>query len=142
VTEFLVKCLTIPQENIIIRASSEYPDLLDAIDTGYDSINIEKDSKPLQYYKNKYGMAEIVGRNFNFSLRHKNTQIFNDIGNVIVIEDNKKKYGVEVALGAITIMSDNEWAISYGSYIRDIYCVTYNKGEWRIIHKTKRLYYV
>lgn len=82
--------MAIPQENIIIRASSEYQDLLDAIDTRHDSINIEKDSKPLQYYKHKYGMGEIVGRNFNFSLRHKNTQIFNDIGNVIVIEDNKK----------------------------------------------------
>ena len=43
-------------------------------------------------------MGEIVGRNFNFTLRQEGTENFNDIGNYIIIEDGKRQRGIELAL--------------------------------------------
>jgi hypothetical protein len=37
-------------------------------------------------------MGEIVGRNFNFVLREKKSEKFNDIGNYIFIENGEEKY--------------------------------------------------
>ena len=47
----------------------------------------------------------IYGRNFNIAIRDPNGRAYKDIGNIIVIEDYKTKYGVEAAFGESNTVS-------------------------------------
>lgn len=104
--EFLTKGLAIPFENIQIQVSSKDADLISLLETTGSPLVIVKDEKPEKYYTHKYWMWEIVWRNFNFTLREKESDKFNDIWNFIIIENGEKKYWIELALGVSVIMKE------------------------------------
>lgn len=103
---FLLKTLNIPLNNIKIQINSEDLDLkelLESVSCPIEQIENEKEDK---YYTHKYWMWKIVGRNFNFVLREKWTDNFNDIWNFIIIEDEEWKYWIELALWTSVIMKE------------------------------------
>ncbi|EKD66639.1 MAG: hypothetical protein ACD_49C00026G0014 [uncultured bacterium (gcode 4)] len=109
ILDYLINWLQIPLENILIRISSEDQDLLQALQLLWYKWKIEFDSKPKGYYRHKLWLWEITWRNFNIALRHWNDDIFNDIWNIILIEDNKKIYTTEIALWLNTILLELYW---------------------------------
>lgn len=104
VSDFLEKKLLIAPENILIRISSTDSDLLDATKEHYGESRMEVDSKKIEYYRHKIGMEGIRGRNFNIALRNPDTEGFADIGNIIILEKDEKRLGIEIALGTSTIL--------------------------------------
>lgn len=106
ILDFLTKKLDIQPENIKIYVSSEDKDLINVV-RGYahfSSKNIEIDTKNKNYYRHKYGLDHVKGRNFNIALKNDDRSGFSDIGNVIIIEKSEKKLCVEVALGLTVIL--------------------------------------
>jgi hypothetical protein len=104
--EFLLKTLNIPLDNIRIQINSKDKDLrelLDSVNCPIEQIENEKDDV---YYTHRYWMWKIVGRNFNFVLREKWTDNFNDIWNFIIIEDDEWEYWIELALWTSVIMKE------------------------------------
>lgn len=69
--EYLLVKLRIPLDNVAIRISSEDRDLVGLLDRVECPIRRIFDDKPAVYYAHKYGMGEIVGRNFNYVLRQE-----------------------------------------------------------------------
>ena len=105
VWEFLNKKLNIPKNDIKVRVSSTDLDLLKFWKGLDEGPIIEIDSKDLSYYKHKYGLEHINGRNLNFALRQNGSNQFKDIGNLIVIERNgNERIAVELAFGVSTII--------------------------------------
>lgn len=102
--DFLEKKLHTAPENIIIRISSVDKDLLDAIKERYGENRTEIDSRKIEYYRHKIGMQGVWGRNFNIALKNPDAEGFSDIGNVIILENNQKRLGIEIALGTSTIL--------------------------------------
>lgn len=103
--DYLLNYLGIPCKDIVIRINSSDSDLVKSIDKVSRDIIRQYDSFPDKYYKHKYGLEKekIRGRNFNIGVRKKNTDIFLDIGNIIVMENDLEKLAVELALGNCTI---------------------------------------
>lgn len=104
--DFLCTYEDIKDLDLLIRISSLDTDLLSSVEKLDRDINIEVDSKPQSYYRHKYGLDNlgIYGRNFNIAVRDTSDGIYKDIGNIIVIESDTKKYGVEFAFGANAIL--------------------------------------
>jgi hypothetical protein len=101
--DFLENKLFIKPENILTRISSSDRDLMDAVKP-YGEDRVEIDSRNLEYYRHKIGMQGIGGRNFNIALKDPNSEEFSDIGNIIILEDEQKRLGIEIALGTSTIL--------------------------------------
>lgn len=103
--DYLINYLKISYEDIIIRINSKDNDLLDAVKKVDSKIVREYDAFEEKYYKHKYGLEaeKITGRNFNIGIRKKGTEMFLDIGNIIVMENEDEKLAVELALGNCTI---------------------------------------
>ncbi len=106
---YLLDWLKIPLDNILVRISSKDKDLLDGLNSLWYNIKYEIDSKYENYYKHKLGLWNITGRNFNIALRHWNSNVFNDVWNVIVIEDENRIYTTEIALWFNTILMQLYW---------------------------------
>lgn len=104
VFQFLENTQGIKKDNIRIRVSSQDEDLMSACSSQYLSDNIEVDTQQPQYYRHQIGVEGVWGRNFNIALRNPSGEGFSDVGNIILIENAEKKLGVEVALGASTIL--------------------------------------
>ena len=102
--DFFEKRLGISPENILIRISSLDEDLMDACKERYDENVLEIDSRKPEYYRHKIGMEGVRGRNFNIALRNIDEDGFDDIGNIIILEDAEKQLGVEIALGSTAIL--------------------------------------
>ncbi|NDV96420.1 hypothetical protein D0T84_16080 [Dysgonomonas sp. 521] len=105
VFDYLTKYLKIPFDDIRLRINSEDIDLIDSIKQLDRRVIREYNTFGDKYYKHKYGLdiEQIKGRNFNIGIRKKGTDLFLDIGNVIVIENDIEKIAVEVALGNCTL---------------------------------------
>lgn len=119
--ELLTKYFKIDINDINININKKDGDLFNAIKMtalGHNQILFNK--KPDKYYTHKYGIEEVSGRNFNFSIRNCRTGEFNDIGNIIIIESSSgEKLGVELALGDTTIIKQK-----YGlNHVLDAYCL-------------------
>jgi hypothetical protein len=99
---FLNKILNISPENILIRINSSDDDLVNACSQYYDIF--EKDTMPNEYYRHKIGLENVHGRNCNIALKNPNDDNFSDIGNIIVLENGKKKIGIETALGSTVML--------------------------------------
>ncbi len=104
VAQFLEDTQGIKKDNIRIRISSQDEDLMPACVQYFLPENIEVDTQQPQYYRHKIGVDGVWGRNFNIALRNPSGEGFSDVGNIILIENAEKKLGVEVALGASTIL--------------------------------------
>lgn len=103
--DYLIEYLKIPYEDIVIRINSKDKDLIDSIKSIDKRIIREYDTFGEKYYKHKYGLEaeKITGRNFNIGVRKKGTDMFLDIGNIIVMENEEEPLAVELALGNCTI---------------------------------------
>lgn len=99
---FLVDELKISPQNILIRINSKDSDLLDACE--YCGFLTEIDSKNPEYYQHKIGLQGIWGRSCNIALKNTFDNDFSDVGNIIVIENEVKKLGIEIALGSTMIL--------------------------------------
>lgn len=104
--DFLLKTLQIPLDNIKIQINSKDLDLKELLNSIKCPIEQIEDEKENIYYTHKYWMWNIVGRNFNFVLRDKKGDNFNDIWNFIIIEDWEWKYWIELALWTSVIMKE------------------------------------
>ncbi len=102
--EFFQKKLNINVALLKVRVSSTDNDLLQVCQEVFPEETIEKDSKPLPYYRHKIGMENVAGRNFNIALKNCEDDEFNDIGNIIILEKGDKQVGVELAFGVSTIL--------------------------------------
>lgn len=102
--DFFIDYEKIDKSDLLVRINSYDTDLLEAL--GDNCINIELDSMPPSYYKHKYGLTSqgIYGRNFNIAIKDYKDGLYKDVGNIIVIESDEKKYGVEFAIGANAII--------------------------------------
>jgi len=107
--KYLTQWLNIPLDNILIRMSSEDTDLLEALKTSWYNWNIEFDSRSKNYYRHKLWLWNIIWRNFNIALRHWDSKTFNDVWNIILIEDENKAYTTEIALWFNTILMELYW---------------------------------
>lgn len=103
-TGFLTKSLAVAPEDIALRVYSRDTDLVSAVEEAFPGSTIETDSQPDKYYRHQIGVEGVWGRNFNLALRNANGKGFSDVGNIILIENVEEKLGVELALGATTIL--------------------------------------
>jgi hypothetical protein len=102
ISDFLRKELKISSENILIRANSFDDDLMCACNHCCESTEIN--SRQPEYYRHKMGIEGIWGRNCNIALKNSIGNGFSDIGNIIVIEREAEKIGIEIALGSTVIL--------------------------------------
>lgn len=101
--DFFEKRIGISMKNMLIRVSSSDVDLLNACAQRCKDI-LEIESRKPEYYRHKIGMEGVRGRNFNIALRNSDGNGFADVGNIILLEDDAKQLGVEIALGAAMIL--------------------------------------
>lgn len=101
--EYLLSVVKIPRENLTLRVNKEDTDLYNLADK-YRSLDIGYDdsSMPEKYYRHKLGVEGVWGRNFNYAINANGT--LHDIGNLIILENAEKQFGVELALGTSTIL--------------------------------------
>lgn len=101
VAKFLLD-LGLDKNDIRIRVSSSDVDLMQV--SKRTEIRREVDIMPQTYYRHKFGLDNILGRNFNIALRKRETAAFADVGNIIVIERDRIPIAIELALGTSTIL--------------------------------------
>lgn len=95
-------------EDIKVRIQSIDEDLMETSSKVFPASSFEMDTKPEKYYRHKLGIEGVWGRNYNIAIREGKTDTFNDIGNVIVLENKDKKLGIEIALGTSTILKTSK----------------------------------
>ncbi|EKE18542.1 MAG: hypothetical protein ACD_9C00301G0004 [uncultured bacterium] len=96
--------LKIKDDDIRILINSSDTDLLDAIPERFNRNHLEIDTHEEKYYRHKFGIDGVWGRNFNIAIRDKGTDKFSDVANIIMIETEDEKLGIEFALGATTTL--------------------------------------
>ena len=103
--EYLLNVVKIPPENLVLRINRNDSDLTSlALEFSNLGIGYDNTSMPEQYYRHKFGVDGVLGKNFNYAI--KKDGVLYDIGNFISIENNQKKLGVELALGTSTILKN------------------------------------
>lgn len=103
--DYLTNKLGIRTSDVRIRINSQDDDLVNSVKQIDSDILREVDNFSKNYYRHKYGnnVGGILGRNFNICIRKKGTDIFADIGNVVVMEVNDKKHAIEMGFGNQTL---------------------------------------
>lgn len=106
VFDFITKYLSIPACDVMIRINKQDKDLMDAISAVDNDVKREYNTREDVYYRHKYGLQNlgIYGRNFNIALKDVSDGEYKDIGNIIIIENATKKYGVEFGFGSCTFV--------------------------------------
>lgn len=102
--EFIRNQWNISPEDIKIRISAQDEDLMDLARGMFPDDVFEVDTMPTKYYRHKLGIDGVWGRNFNLALRDYGKNTFSDIGNVIILENEDKQLGIEIALGSSTVL--------------------------------------
>lgn len=120
IADFLTSSLGVSPENIAIRVNSKDVDLAEAAKRAFPGSTHEVDTQPDKYYQHQIGIEGVWGRNFNLALRNAKEEGFSDVGNIILIEQADKKLGVELALGATTILKQ----VYNVEHVNDFYPVT------------------
>lgn len=100
--QYLYDSLGLNEGEVRVNVYSKDKDLLAAAKSILPVGLIDLDTKPYEYYRHVYGIEGVTGRNFNFVVHNQLTGKYDDIGNMIVIEEGAKKIGVELALGDTT----------------------------------------
>ena len=98
---FLINKLNLSKDDIMIRINCNDTDLMGIVKNVRDMCNVEMNTREEKYYKHRYGLDEygIYGRNFNIALKDKKACEYKDNGNIIIIENQNKKFGIECAIG-------------------------------------------
>jgi hypothetical protein len=95
-------------DNMKIRISKVDSDLMHLAHFLFDDGAFEIDTKPSAYYRHKIGVDGVWGRNFNIAIKNAGNGNFEDIGNVIMLENSEKVLGVEFAFGTSTILKSTK----------------------------------
>ena len=104
IVDFFLLVLKVKENELFLRVTSADKDLLELSNNLSSKCKIEIDSKPNEYYRHKFGMDNVVGRNCNLGIKNNETNEINDIGNIIVLEHNEQIIGVEIAFGLENIL--------------------------------------
>jgi hypothetical protein len=88
---------------LVLRASAQDGDLLQAVQGARCGQRIEIDGCPPASYRHRYGLPSVAGRNFNFSVRQQDGSLY-DIGNYVVIEQQGVPLGAEFGFGMGTTL--------------------------------------
>ena len=102
--DFIQDQWNINPRDIKIRINTQDADLMEIAQNMFSPEMFEADTKPLNYYRHKLGIDGVWGRNFNFALRDYGKDTFSDIGNVIILENQERQLGIEIALGSSTVL--------------------------------------
>jgi hypothetical protein len=102
--KLLYEQLGLNEGEICINVSKRDKDLIKAIDGLLPAKLVNIDTKPPGYYIHRYGIEGVGGRNLNLAIKNARSGEYEDIGNIIVIETDTEKLGVELALGDTTIV--------------------------------------
>ena len=102
--EFIQDQWNIAPKNIKIRINTQDEDLMSLAHSIFSSDMFETNTMPTKYYRHKLGIDGVWGRNFNIALRDYGRDTFSDIGNVIILENQDKQLGIEIALGSSTVL--------------------------------------
>lgn len=98
----------IEANRIKINVSSRDIDLLECIKRlkkNFEfTVGIDEINNP-DYYRHKYGEENLVGRNFNISIKNQKNNEYKDIGNIILIEKDGIPTAVEMGIGVGTLIS-------------------------------------
>ncbi|MEK9196280.1 MAG: hypothetical protein AAB914_02830, partial [Patescibacteria group bacterium] len=70
----------------------------------FGDIAVIPNTQPGPYYDHVYGIEGVRGRNTSYWLKNKSSGVFEDVGNIIVIENTEGQLGVELALGDTTLV--------------------------------------
>lgn len=99
----LLDRLNIPSNDLFISTDSSDKDLATAaVQDG--RVKVRHDTQPADLYRHGYGIEGVWGRNISYWLRNASTGVFEDVGNIIVIENDTKQLGAELALGSSTLV--------------------------------------
>ncbi len=101
---FFSSYLNIDKKDLLLRVNYDDKDFVNIIEKR--DIKFEYNTEDPKMYTHKYGLDDlgIHGRNLNIAIRNKNTNIYDDVGNLIIIESSSKKYGCEFAVGIQPIL--------------------------------------
>lgn len=99
---YLTSDLGMTEDDIVVRVSSQHPDLLSLAEGIFS--NLEIDSRPISYYHHTIGEPGFLGRNFNVASRNVHTGNFDDIGNFIAFQRDGVEAFSEVAIGDTVIL--------------------------------------
>lgn len=99
-----IASLHIDPSEIRAHVSSSDGDLLSVCSSVFSPDNIYHDTQRPSYYRHRIGVDGVTGRNFNLALPSPVTGSYEDIGNIIVVEEHKGQLGVEIALGDSTTL--------------------------------------
>jgi hypothetical protein len=91
-------------EKMRIRVNSKDQDLLQVVEKKHPQEYIEINTFGDNYYKHKYGIDSVSGRNFNIALKNLKNGGFSDVGNIVIIQNGIGQLGVELGLGDSTIL--------------------------------------
>lgn len=102
-TSYMVDRLNIDPSDIYISIDGSDRDLIDAARQS-GVVETKLDTQPADLYRHKYGIDGVWGRNISYWMKNTIDNTYEDIGNIIVIEDEKEHLGVELALGDTTLV--------------------------------------
>jgi len=104
VFDYIESELGVPRDEIRANIRSEDTDLVEACTESLSDSCLAYDTKSDEYYTHKIGINGVQGRNFNIALPSSADGTYEDVGNIIVINEGDKEVGVEIALGDTTIL--------------------------------------
>lgn len=104
VVEYFSEKLGIGSDRISVKISSEDTDLLGSVQK-IEDISIETDTHSPSYYRWKYGMPDVVGRGLTIAIRNEKTNSYDDIGNIIIMDEGEgqKPKAVQWGFGVETL---------------------------------------
>lgn len=127
--------LGIDPDDIRAHVSSTDVDLVQSCQNVFSPDNILYDIQQPTYYRHRFGIDGMSGRNFNLAMPSPVTNTYEDIGNIIVIDSDGKEAGVEIALGDTTTLKQ-----LYGlAHILDVYDIQLSRERLdpTLLHKMK-----
>ncbi|MCL2468915.1 MAG: alanine--tRNA ligase-related protein [Alphaproteobacteria bacterium] len=102
---FLTQRLELDQSKIRVHITNTDSDIAHYWKAAGLEQHLVFDTKNPVYYTHKYGIDGVRGRNCNIAIQDPYSNEYKDIGNIIVIETDKKKLAVEMAYGVETAIS-------------------------------------
>lgn len=102
-SQFLHDRLGVKDDECFISVDSQDEDMLDAAERN-GRYRVRPDVEKPSYYDHTYGMEGVSGRNSSYWVANRSTGVYEDIGNVITIEDRSGPLGVEFAFGDTTLV--------------------------------------
>jgi hypothetical protein len=103
VVDFLKK-IGVSNDRILIQIKSTDKDLMKSLHSVPEA-NIEEDAKDVLYYEWQYGMDDFNGRGLTIAIKNENSNKFEDIGNIIIVDKKGIPCAVQWGFGLETLLS-------------------------------------